>query len=98
MRSLKTSQVRIIDVLASNFQSGATSLNQSQLNISHSELSLTHRKTSKISILPLTRGKIRVTHKSRRRADGNLNGSTSGFNLNSSNSRKQLENPSKSYV
>ena len=98
LRSLKTSQVKIMECISNNFQSSIASLNQSRLGISQSQLCLTHRKPSKISILPLTREKVRVTHKARRRADGSGNVSASGFCLNPGNSRKQIENAGKSYA
>jgi hypothetical protein len=97
LRSLKTSQVKIMDI-SNTFQSPIASLNQTRLAISQSQLCLTQRKPSKISILPLTREKVRVTHKARRRADGSGNVSASGFYLNPGNSRKQIENAGKSYA
>jgi hypothetical protein len=78
-----------MDSFANTIKSAVSSLNQSQLGISQSQLSITHRKHNKISIVPLTREKVRVTHRPRRRAENNGNTSTSDFPLNASSSKKQ---------
>lgn len=89
LRSLKTSQVKIMDSFTNTIQSAVSSPNQSQLGISKSQLSITHRKHSKISILPLTREKVRVTHKPRRRAENSGSTSNSAFPSNPNSSKKQ---------
>jgi hypothetical protein len=88
LRSLKQSQVKIMECLANTIAPSTISLSQSQLNFSQKQLCKTQRKPSKISILPLHREKVRYTHKSRRRAEGSGNVSGNGFNP--TNSKKQI--------